>query len=166
MTQFVAHHPGGLRPILSHAGTDVTTVFNSIHDARARTMASAYAIGRVSDPEPTERKKRPGLAHIADSPTAIHPSRWTMASLVNKEDVSHDTRKFTFKVPEGKGKLGLPVGKHIRVGVHFRDRMVQRPYTPVRPIFENEDDVRSCVDEQHAEGCVLTDILQLFTGNI
>ena len=51
--------------------------------------------------------------------------------LIRKESLSHDTRKFTFGLPEGH-VLGLPTGQH--VSLRFKDsdgKNQQRSYTPV-----------------------------------
>ncbi|KAI9025731.1 hypothetical protein DFJ74DRAFT_48693 [Hyaloraphidium curvatum] len=138
VTDFASKHPGGTAPLASHAGQDVSFIFASIHDDRARSMASSYAIGRVSSPEPGARPTRaPHEATEGDH--AIHPGRWVSCSLVRKEGVSHDVRRFTFRLPGG-GRLALPTGKHLRIGVHFKDKMVQRMYTPTRPILPEEED--------------------------
>lgn len=34
----------------------------------------------------------------------------------------------------------MQTGQHIQVGFHFEDLLVTRPYTPIRPIFDSEDD--------------------------
>jgi cytochrome-b5 reductase len=51
--------------------------------------------------------------------------------LILKESLSHDTRRFTFGLPEGH-VLGLPTGQHI--SLRFKDsdgKTQQRSYTPV-----------------------------------
>jgi cytochrome-b5 reductase len=51
--------------------------------------------------------------------------------LIEKESLSHDTRKFTFALPEGH-VLGLPTGQHMTL--NFKDetgKSHQRSYTPV-----------------------------------
>lgn len=51
--------------------------------------------------------------------------------LVEKENVSHDTRRFKFALQTEETVLGLPVGKHMNL--RFTDsngEVVERPYTP------------------------------------
>ncbi|CAB9497889.1 Nitrate reductase [NADH] (Fragment) [Seminavis robusta] len=51
--------------------------------------------------------------------------------LIEKQELSHDTRKFTFALPEGY-VLGLPTGQHMTLKFTNKDgQSVQRSYTPV-----------------------------------
>jgi cytochrome-b5 reductase len=51
--------------------------------------------------------------------------------LIDKQVISHDTRKFTFGLPEGH-VLGLPTGQHMSLKFTNKDgEAVQRSYTPV-----------------------------------
>lgn len=51
-------------------------------------------------------------------------------ALISKESVSHDTRRFRFKVPDNL-YFGLPIGKHIFVSYTDDDgKLVSRAYTP------------------------------------
>lgn len=53
-------------------------------------------------------------------------------------------RLYTFELPcqrDGSpGRLGLPVGQHVQISLHFKDQAVQRSYTPVRPVLPTEED--------------------------
>lgn len=51
--------------------------------------------------------------------------------LVQKEVVSHDTRRFRFQLPSPQHVLGLPIGQHIYLSARVNDELVVRPYTPV-----------------------------------
>uniref|UniRef100_A0A158P9P8 Cytochrome-b5 reductase n=1 Tax=Angiostrongylus cantonensis TaxID=6313 RepID=A0A158P9P8_ANGCA len=51
--------------------------------------------------------------------------------LVEKIIVSHDTRKFRFRLPSDNHILGLPVGKHVYLSAKIDGKLVVRPYTPV-----------------------------------
>ncbi|XP_050408033.2 NADH-cytochrome b5 reductase 3 isoform X1 [Patella vulgata] len=51
--------------------------------------------------------------------------------LVDKEEISHDTRRFRFALPSPQHILGLPVGQHIYLTVRIDGQTVIRPYTPV-----------------------------------
>ena len=51
--------------------------------------------------------------------------------LIEKEKLSHDTRRFRFSLPSEKHVLGLPVGQHIYLSARILDKMIVRPYTPV-----------------------------------
>uniref|UniRef100_A0A0B6Y0A4 NADH-cytochrome b5 reductase n=1 Tax=Arion vulgaris TaxID=1028688 RepID=A0A0B6Y0A4_9EUPU len=51
--------------------------------------------------------------------------------LVDKEIISHDTRRFRFALPTPDHILGLPVGQHIYLTAQLDGQLVIRPYTPV-----------------------------------
>ncbi|NXK02106.1 NB5R3 reductase, partial [Herpetotheres cachinnans] len=51
--------------------------------------------------------------------------------LIDKEEVSHDTRRFRFALPSVDHVLGLPVGQHIYLSARIDGALVVRPYTPV-----------------------------------
>uniref|UniRef100_A0A3Q4AW69 NADH-cytochrome b5 reductase n=1 Tax=Mola mola TaxID=94237 RepID=A0A3Q4AW69_MOLML len=51
--------------------------------------------------------------------------------LIDKQIVSHDTRKFRFALPSPEHVLGLPIGQHIYLSVKIDGKLVVRPYTPV-----------------------------------
>jgi len=53
-----------------------------------------------------------------------------LVKLVAKENISHDTRRFRFKLPSGH-TLGLPVGQHCYLSARINGELVVRPYTPV-----------------------------------
>lgn len=67
---------------------------------------------------------------------ALDAVEFTPLPLVKKESLSHDTRRFTFALPNGPtGRLGLPVGQHITL--KFAEKLAdgssknhQRSYTP------------------------------------
>jgi cytochrome-b5 reductase len=64
-------------------------------------------------------------------PTVLPQQDYKDYPLIRKEVISHDTRKFTFGLPEGH-VLGLPTGQHI--SLRFKDsdcKVHQRSYTPV-----------------------------------
>ncbi|XP_052832766.1 NADH-cytochrome b5 reductase 3 [Octopus bimaculoides] len=51
--------------------------------------------------------------------------------LVDKEEISHDTRRFRFALTSPEHILGLPVGQHIYLSATINGELVVRPYTPV-----------------------------------
>uniref|UniRef100_A0A4W5Q974 NADH-cytochrome b5 reductase n=1 Tax=Hucho hucho TaxID=62062 RepID=A0A4W5Q974_9TELE len=57
--------------------------------------------------------------------------------LIDKEIISHDTRKFRFALREKDHVLGLPFGQHIYLSAKPDGVLVVRPYTPV----SSDDDV-------------------------
>lgn len=61
--------------------------------------------------------------------------------LIDREEVSHDTRRFRFALPSMEHILGLPVGQHIYLSARIDGQLVIRPYTPV-----SSDDDKGYVD--------------------
>lgn len=61
--------------------------------------------------------------------------------LIDKEILSHDTRRFRFGLPSNEHVLGLPTGQHVSISTYMEDRLVARQYTPV-----SSDDDKGYVD--------------------
>lgn len=61
-----------------------------------------------------------------ENPTLKYPLK-----LIDKEEISHDTRRFRFALPSSQHILGLPVGQHIYATAQINGLLVVRPYTPV-----------------------------------
>ncbi|XP_015607691.1 NADH-cytochrome b5 reductase 3 isoform X2 [Cephus cinctus] len=51
--------------------------------------------------------------------------------LIEKEIISHDTRRFRFGLPTPEHILGLPTGQHVHLTAKVGDEVVIRAYTPV-----------------------------------
>ncbi|XP_041367870.1 NADH-cytochrome b5 reductase 3-like [Gigantopelta aegis] len=69
--------------------------------------------------------------------TLKDPSMKYPLRLIDKEIISHDTRRFRFALPSPEHILGLPVGQHIYLTARIDGQLVIRPYTPV----SSDDDV-------------------------
>ncbi|KJR84270.1 nitrate reductase (NADH) [Sporothrix schenckii 1099-18] len=145
-TSVLRWHPGGKAAILAHAGKvhqQTTDEFASIHDDYAYAKLNECALGSVTD------KARQFIQQTAEaaakeqatadegrpSGLAIQKHRWVPVRLVDRRDISHDTRKYTFQLPDGKDTLGLGTCQHILIGFHMQDRMLVRSYTPTRPLL-------------------------------
>ncbi|CAK9804836.1 NADH-cytochrome b5 reductase 2 [Anthophora plagiata] len=61
--------------------------------------------------------------------------------LIEKDIISHDTRKFRFGLPTPNHILGLPIGQHVHLTAKIGDEVVIRSYTPV-----SSDDEHGYVD--------------------
>ncbi|KAH9641914.1 hypothetical protein HF086_011664 [Spodoptera exigua] len=61
--------------------------------------------------------------------------------LIEREEISHDTRRFRFGLPSPQHVLGLPIGQHIHLSAKIDDDLVIRSYTPV-----SSDDEKGYVD--------------------
>uniref|UniRef100_A0A8D8BX54 NADH-cytochrome b5 reductase n=1 Tax=Culex pipiens TaxID=7175 RepID=A0A8D8BX54_CULPI len=63
--------------------------------------------------------------------TLMDPQEKYMLPLIEKEELSHDTRRFRFGLHSGEHVLGLPVGQHIHLSATINEELVIRAYTPV-----------------------------------
>lgn len=61
--------------------------------------------------------------------------------LIEKEELTHDTRRFRFALPSAEHVLGLPIGQHINIIAKIEDELVIRSYTPV-----SSDDDKGYID--------------------
>lgn len=61
--------------------------------------------------------------------------------LLQKDIISHDTRKFRFALPTPEHVLGLPIGQHIHLTARIGEEVVIRSYTPI-----SSDDDHGYVD--------------------
>lgn len=73
--------------------------------------------------------------------TLEDPKEKYMLPLVEKEEISHDTRRFRFGLPTADHVLGLPVGQHIHLIADVEGELIVRAYTPV-----SSDDNHGFVD--------------------
>ncbi|GJQ74887.1 hypothetical protein Trydic_g21723 [Trypoxylus dichotomus] len=83
----------------------------------------------------SESKKSKDLVTLQDSQVKY------ALPLIEKEEISHDTRRFRFGLPTKDHILGLPIGQHIQLSAKINDELVIRSYTPV-----SSDDDRGFVD--------------------
>jgi len=65
----------------------------------------------------------------------LQKHRWVPVKLINRKNVSEDTRTYTFGLPDGKPILGLGTCQHVQLGFHLKDQMLIRSYTPTRPVL-------------------------------
>ncbi|CAG5056083.1 unnamed protein product [Parnassius apollo] len=61
----------------------------------------------------------------------VDPNSKYPLPLIEREEISHDTRRFRFGLPSSEHVLGLPVGQHIHLSVKIDDDLIIRAYTPV-----------------------------------
>eukprot|EP00462_Mataza_sp_D1_P021907 CAMPEP_0175143292 /NCGR_PEP_ID=MMETSP0087-20121206/13342_1 /TAXON_ID=136419 /ORGANISM="Unknown Unknown, Strain D1" /LENGTH=290 /DNA_ID=CAMNT_0016427327 /DNA_START=29 /DNA_END=901 /DNA_ORIENTATION=- len=79
----------------------------------------------------------------------LDPQKKLSVELIEKEDISHDVRRFRFALPDPNSVLGLPVGKYIIISATIDGKPVSRSYTPV----SSDDDVGffDCVIKIYAD---------------
>jgi len=63
--------------------------------------------------------------------TLKDPNTKYALKLVEKTNLSHDTRLYRFALPSENHVLGLPTGQHIYLSAMVNGSLVVRPYTPV-----------------------------------
>ncbi|XP_055669426.1 NADH-cytochrome b5 reductase 2 isoform X1 [Falco peregrinus] len=80
-------------------------------------------------------RRASGIVTLRD-PLAKYPLR-----LLDKEEISHDTKKFRFGLPSPDHVLGLPVGQHVYLSAKIDGNLVIRAYTPV-----SSDETKGYVD--------------------
>ncbi len=134
-TSYLKDHPGGAASIMLNAGADATEEFFAIHSEKARSMLDDFYIGELAADEkphiadPMKFSKSSAQLMIEDFPkqdvrttktidaaedlVALHPKKWIGFELIDKTEVSHDTRLFKFKLQTPGHRLGLPVGYHM-----------------------------------------------------
>ncbi|CDO68387.1 hypothetical protein BN946_scf184815.g34 [Trametes cinnabarina] len=129
----------------------INALYKNIHDSFAHGKRDECLIGiltlegieaivrdakRAAEELEELKASRQGLA--------LQPDVFIAAKLIRRKDISADSRLYTFELPRNAdgspGTLGLPVGQHMQIAVHFKDRAVLRSYTPVRPVLPEEED--------------------------
>lgn len=133
-TSYLKDHPGGEASIVMNAGTDTTEEFEAIHSQKAQNLLADYYIGNVAAGERATSDDLASSPVVSesdeDSLVALNPKRWTEFKLVEREDLSSDSRRFRFALQSSEHKLGLPVGHHFLVSARIDGKLVIRAYTP------------------------------------
>eukprot|EP00128_Syssomonas_multiformis_P013297 Colp12_sorted_trinity150504_noHs@29943 len=62
---------------------------------------------------------------------ALDPNKKIQFKLIEREEISHDTRRFRFALQTPEHILGLPIGNHMYVSTTINGKLVSRPYTPI-----------------------------------
>ncbi|KAF5298586.1 hypothetical protein FQR65_LT09681 [Abscondita terminalis] len=92
-----------------------------------------FCNGKCKDTKSKGQKKE--MATLQD------PQAKYALPLIEKEEISHDTRRFRFGLPTKDHILGLPIGQHIHLSAKIGDDLIIRSYTPV-----SSDDDHGYVD--------------------
>ncbi|RMX88701.1 hypothetical protein D0869_01431 [Hortaea werneckii] len=143
-TSILSWHPGGKAALLGHAGrvhSQTTAEFSSVHDEYAYKKLQECALGVVTnktakfikdeaEAQAKENAKRRG----GYQDVVLQKHRWVSVTLQAREELSKDTRRYTFDLPDDAKNLGLGTCQHIQLGLHMRDKMLIRSYTPTRPL--------------------------------
>lgn len=151
-TPYLEDHPGGAASIVMNAGSDATEEFMAIHSSSAKEMLEKYYIGELQNGGEAPRKtmtiskssaqlmkqdlpnqdlESVQRAAATDDLVALNPKKWIGFELIEKVEISPDTRLFKFKLPSEEHRLGLPCGYHMFTQAIIDGKLVMRAYTPV-----------------------------------
>ncbi|KAK3713621.1 hypothetical protein LTR37_008315 [Vermiconidia calcicola] len=143
-TSVLSWHPGGKAAVLGHAGKvhqDTSDEFASIHDGFAYQKLHECALGVVTEKaanfikaQAEAAKKEESKKHNNED-VALQKSRWVPVALEGRDELSEDTRRYTFKLLGGAKDLGLETCQHLQIGIHMKDKMLIRSYTPTAPLL-------------------------------
>ncbi|XP_038620360.1 NADH-cytochrome b5 reductase 2 [Tachyglossus aculeatus] len=85
--------------------------------------------------------KAMGSPKRKDPVTLLDPNIKYQLPLIEKEEISHDTKRFRFGLPSSDHILGLPIGQHVYLSAKILGMPVIRAYTPV-----SSDEEKGSVD--------------------
>jgi len=126
-TKYLDEHPGGAESIMLEAGGDATEEFEAIHSTKAWTLLEDYYIGDLDKGAAAAKVEE---KVVEDNGIALNPKQRIPFKLIEREELSHDTRRFRFGLQTDKHVLGLPLGKHMLMSANIDGKMVSRAYTP------------------------------------
>lgn len=76
-------------------------------------------------------KKGSGSGASGTKKTLLDATVKYQLPLIEKVELSHDTRRFRFALPSNEHVLGLPIGQHVNLTFQLNGEPVVRAYTPV-----------------------------------
>ncbi|OTF80666.1 NADH-cytochrome b5 reductase 2-like protein, partial [Euroglyphus maynei] len=72
------------------------------------------------------------IRNKASTPKLLeNPKEKYPVALIEREEISHDTRRFRFGLPTNEHVLGLPIGQHVYMSTTLNGKYISRSYTPV-----------------------------------
>mmetsp|Transcript_20849 Transcript_20849/g.46852 ORF Transcript_20849/g.46852 Transcript_20849/m.46852 type:complete len:904 (-) Transcript_20849:42-2753(-) len=129
-TSYLNEHPGGASSIMLLAGQDATEDFEAVHSSKAWDLLNNYCIGTLAKKGAAAKQDTKPVAEV-DKDCFLNPRKLQQLPLVEKIEVSQDTRIFRFGLPLPTMRLGLPTGMHMFLRAKIDDQVVMRPYTPM-----------------------------------
>ncbi|RYO93972.1 hypothetical protein DL764_007901 [Monosporascus ibericus] len=153
-TSVLDWHPGGKAAVLSHAGRvhqETTDEFASIHDGYAYQKLKEKAANFLKKLAEQSAKEK-SSAEDKGGQLSLQKYRWVPVTLIDRREISEDTRAYTFSLPDSKALLGLGTCQHIQLGFHMKDRMLIRSYTPTRPILPAQGDASRSLEDRSSAG--------------
>ena len=130
---------------MSYAGklsADVTSNFESIHDEYAHKKLQECCIGKVTAKASKFMKEQAKQAAEEAAKSGddqkkvlLQKKSWTRVKLIDHKGISEDTFLYKFKIPGEKSTICLGTCQHVQFGIHLKDKMLIRSYTPTSPIL-------------------------------
>lgn len=105
-------------------------ILNYLRNSRKDAKTQNNADDDSFEAPPTGMTPEEKAKHMALH-TLLNPDEKYPLPLIEREEISHDTRRFRFGLPSNQHFLGLPVGQHIHLLATINGEMVIRAYTPV-----------------------------------
>ncbi|KAJ1484527.1 NAD(P)H-nitrate reductase [Baffinella frigidus] len=129
-TPYLEKHPGGSASITMNSGADATEDFEAVHSTKAWKLLEDFYIGELG--EESSRAVAGGAnAESAGPLVTLDPKKKVSCKLIQKDELSHDVRRFRFALPSEEHILGLPVGNHFFVNAKINGtEPCMRAYTP------------------------------------
>ena len=132
-SSFLNEHPGGSDSIILASGEDATEDFLAIHSDHAKSMLIKYHIGILDN-----ISKKPSNLNLQtnNQDVFLNPKKWSKTILIRKLNLNHDTVHLTFQLEYPNQKLGIPIGKHLRLQClsPSSNEKVIRSYTPISDV--------------------------------
>lgn len=97
----------------------------------AGAVIANYLLNSSKKDKSKSGKDEPKKSSGSQLRTLVDPQEKYLLPLIEKEEISHDTRRFRFGLSSAKHILGLPVGQHIHLSATINEELVIRAYTPV-----------------------------------
>ncbi|KAJ3190556.1 hypothetical protein HK101_008606 [Irineochytrium annulatum] len=140
VTMYMDEHPGGGAPLALFAGGDASKAFHDIHAHDAYEILSWYRIGILERRNLVALGAKPRIDHLA----LITAEKWVDGKIVKVTQATKDVKRIRFDLKAGDldkaCKIGLPVGQHVLLQANVHGVDIARPYTPITPVGEDEDD--------------------------
>jgi NAD(P)H-flavin reductase len=114
------------------AGGEATEDFEAVHSKKAwKMLEDHYFIGPLQTGNAASAKKEEHKYVPDITKPFLDPRKAQKLPLVQKIEVSHDTRIFRFGLPHPEMRLGLPTGCHMFLRAKVNDEVVMRAYSPM-----------------------------------
>lgn len=100
----------------------------------AKLMMPDYHIGTLDKASIEALNSSTAVTSDEPRPHFLQSRAWTKMTLIEKNDVSWDTRIFVFQLQHEKQVLGLPIGQHLMIKVQDpenKKEAIIRSYTPI-----------------------------------